>query len=124
MTSEICFTEKEIGILRAESGGKGHFVNTLKVFGKKVDFVLTLVEYLSAEIFVNRTVAVGGIRHSGCKSRLIPVLDIIGFNCIDLVAVFDIGVNVGQKVECRWVLLYIVGESSSCIKLTFEIDHK
>ena len=115
MTSEICFPKKEIGILRAESGGKGHFVNTLKVFGKKVDFVLTLMEYLSAEIFVNRAVAVGGIGRTGCKSRIIPVFDIIGFNCIDLVAVFDIGVNVGKTVECQWILLYIVGEGSTCI---------
>ena len=94
MVALVCFPEKKVGILHSHSCRSGPFAETVEVFGKEVNLVLPLMENSVIKIFILRTVAVGGVRRSGAKSAVAPLLDIVSLYGIKLVAVFDIGINV------------------------------
>ncbi len=60
--------EMEIGVLRTESGCDRKTVEAPEIFGEDVCLVLPLVENTAAEVFVDRAVAVGRVRSSGCEA--------------------------------------------------------
>lgn len=86
--------EFERGVLGAYSCCQSGLVNAVKVFSEKIETVLTLVENLATEIFIGRAVAVGFVIDSPCEARLRPVLYVVGFDTIGLVAVLDRGVDI------------------------------
>ena len=108
----------------AHAGGEAELLDALEIFGKDVSPVLTLVEDLAAEIEVLRAVAVGGIRCSGGEARVCPPLYIVGLQAIRLVAVLDVGMDVGDVVGGVGVLLKVVGIGMSVIQRGAEIDNK
>ena len=44
----------------------------LKIFGKDVCLVLTLMNPPSSQIFIGRAIAVGGVGHTGGETRFVP----------------------------------------------------
>ena len=124
MVALSSFSEHKVGVLSSESGCDGESVQPVEVFGKEVDFVLSLMEYFPSEVFVCRAVAVCGIRYTCCEPGMFPSSYVVGFNGIGLVTVFDVCVYVGEG-ECGILkLFYIVGVSVTEIQGAFEIDHE
>ena len=52
MISLIGFSEIERGVLRTESAGKCYSVYALEILGKEICFILLLMEYLPAKVFI------------------------------------------------------------------------
>ena len=120
----IGFLKQKIGILHTHSGCGCPSSEMMKVFGKQIDFILTLMKYVTPEIFIPRAVAIGLYEAPGGKSAVAPALDIISLYGISLITVFDIGMNIGH-ITCGTInLLHIIRKRAAEIKRAVEIDYK
>ena len=124
VTARVGLPKEKIGVLRAHAGSGRPFAEAMEIFSEEIDLVLSLVEHVAAEIVVARAIAVGGVGCSGGEAPVGPVFYIVGFYGIGLVAVLDVGVDVGKIARSTGQLLDIVGEGAAEIERAAEIDYE
>lgn len=113
--SLIGFMEMECGVLGTHPGRQCEIIDAPVIFGKEIGFVLLLMKHTVVEVAVRGAVTVGLLGGPDGQTRLVPLFYIVSFECICLIAVYNAGGNISERIPCTLHLFSVFRKGMSLV---------